>query len=75
MKKLLIGFALAGVFAACRTTASVKDSSEAKEEACATCPMGSGDCSAEAKGECDAMKAGECSGEAKVCPVTGKPQS
>lgn len=66
MKKLFLALCLAGLGAACRTTADVN--ATAAEPCTADCSMpccnDEGDCSADSKAE--------CSGEAKVCPVTGK---
>ena len=66
MKKILFCLALAGLGAACKSTADVSASAEAapKSECCASEGMESMDCSGEAKAD--------CSSEAKTCPVTGK---
>lgn len=71
MKKLILALCLAGLGAACRTTADVNASAEPCKADCAMpCCNEGGECSAEMKADCSAKS--ECSGEAKVCPVTGK---
>ena len=66
MKKILFCLALAGLGAACKSTADVSASADAapKAECCAGEGMESKECSDEMKGDCH--------GEAKTCPVTGK---
>ncbi len=85
MKKLLIGFVLAGAAVACRSTQNeIKASSECSDAGCnlsaeeckakmeaGECQMKAGECQMKAE-ECQGKS--ECTGEAKVCPVTGQTQ-
>jgi hypothetical protein len=70
MKKLLLGLCLASLGVACRaSTANMHDTSSCTGKDCAECKM---ECTGEKMESCTGEKS-ECSGEAKVCPVTGKP--
>jgi len=70
MKKYLLGLALAGLAFSCKSTdAEVNASAEAAEMEC--CSEAAAEC-ADSSAACSDMKKSECSGEAKVCPVTGK---
>jgi len=67
MKKLLMGLCLVGLGVACRASGADMSDSSCTDKDCAACAE-----------HCDMQKAatctgdGQCSGEAKVCPVTGK---
>ena len=66
MKKLLMGLGLLALGVACRASgANVHDTSTCTGKDCADCAKAMGD-----KGTCS--EKGDCSGEAAVCPVTGK---
>jgi hypothetical protein len=71
MKKLLLGLCLAGLGVACRASGASMHDSSCTSKDCADCKTGCTEASKDAA--CTGQS--ECSGEAKVCPVTGKPMS
>ncbi|HEX6884803.1 MAG TPA: hypothetical protein VF530_15620 [Planctomycetota bacterium] len=69
MKKLAMALCLAALGVACKASgANMSDTSPAAKD-CGDCATS---CTAEEKAACDSAAKSECSGEAKVCPVTGK---
>jgi hypothetical protein len=73
MKKILMALCLVGLGAACKSTADVSATAEPCAADCKMecCAEKAGECSADMKAECQKS----CEGEAKVCPVTGKPMN
>lgn len=68
MKKLLLGLCLTALGVACRASGANMHDSSCTGADCADCKTG---CTEMPK-DAACTGEGECSGEAKVCPVTGK---